>query len=879
MSGRRRWFAPEVIQTSAMDCGPATLKCLLEGFGIHASYDRLREACQTDVDGTTIDTLEEIAISLGLDAEQVLIPADHLLLPEAAALPCLAVVQLPTRELHFVVIWRRYGSMVEVMDPAVGRRWLTRSALLAELYVHSMQARAADWREWAASAEFIAPLKARLHQVGIGAPEIATLVSEALTFPGWQGLGQLDGLTRLATSLRDSGAVERGAAIRELMTQLHGASMTPEMQALLDTYQHVRAAATNSDTEHVTVSGVVIVRVRGVRPAERESLSPELVAALSAPPPQPLRTLWRLIAAEGHAIPGAIALAAVTATIVVVVEALLFFGFLDIGAQIVLTSQRAMSSLILLGVLAAALVVDGSLGALLWRMGRHLEVRMRASIQEKLPRLPDRHFRSRLNSDMAERAHRTSQLRELPDILGQASRAGLEIILTAAAVVWLDGAWLWAIAAVTLAFLLPIVSLPMLKSADLKWATHGGALARFHLDTLLGMVPVRSHGAQQTFRLAHEDQLVEWFKSGRHLARLTTLLNAIQWSMGLLLVAWLVSRHLGTRDYPAALLLLYWGIKVPLLSQELAVLVRRYPQIHTLTLRLIEPLTMATRDSTTETHAQALSRADVSRGAAIAMDGVRVLAGGHTVLEDVTLRIEPGEHVAIVGSSGAGKSSLLGVLLGWHVPASGTCRIDGESLDAAVLDRLRSETAWVDPGVQLWNQSLYDNLRYGAEPADARLAANVAAADLPGMLQHLKHGLQTSLGEGGTLVSGGEGQRVRFGRALGRQDARLVLLDEPFRGLAEESRTRLLGRARAHWAHATLLLVTHDITTSQDFERVVVVEGGRVVEDGAPEVLRNDPQSRYAELLAQESHAQTMLWANPLWRRFRIDRSRLEESR
>jgi len=90
-SSRRRLFIPEVIQTSAMDCGPASLKALLEGFGRPASYGRLREACHTDVDGTSIDTLEEIANRLGLDASQVMVPMDHLLLPEAGVLPCIVV--------------------------------------------------------------------------------------------------------------------------------------------------------------------------------------------------------------------------------------------------------------------------------------------------------------------------------------------------------------------------------------------------------------------------------------------------------------------------------------------------------------------------------------------------------------------------------------------------------------------------------------------------------------------------------------------------------------------------------------------------------------------------------------------------------------------
>src|SRR5881409_623022 len=125
----RRFFAPEVIQTSATDCGPAALKCLLEGFGVSVSYGRLREACQTDVDGTSIDTLEDVAVQLGLDCEQVVVPLDHVFRAEADALPALAVTRLPNGLTHFVVIWRRVGHLVQVMDPGIGRRWITRAEL------------------------------------------------------------------------------------------------------------------------------------------------------------------------------------------------------------------------------------------------------------------------------------------------------------------------------------------------------------------------------------------------------------------------------------------------------------------------------------------------------------------------------------------------------------------------------------------------------------------------------------------------------------------------------------------------------------------------------------------------------------------------------
>src|SRR5207244_4904580 len=103
----QRVVVPEVVQTSAMDCGPASLKCVLEGFGIPVSYGRLRECCKTDVDGTSIDTVEEVAMRLGLDAEQIMLPVDYLVSREAVALPSIVVVRLPNSVNQFVVILQR----------------------------------------------------------------------------------------------------------------------------------------------------------------------------------------------------------------------------------------------------------------------------------------------------------------------------------------------------------------------------------------------------------------------------------------------------------------------------------------------------------------------------------------------------------------------------------------------------------------------------------------------------------------------------------------------------------------------------------------------------------------------------------------------------
>jgi ATP-binding cassette subfamily B protein len=264
---------------------------------------------------------------------------------------------------------------------------------------------------------------------------------------------------------------------------------------------------------------------------------------------------------------------------------------------------------------------------------------------------------------------------------------------------------------------------------------------------------------------------------------------------------------------------------------------------------------------------------------AVDLASVSVVAGGHVILHDVDLCVPAGAHVAIVGPSGAGKSTLLALLLGWHRPAAGEVRVDGCLLSGDVLTRLRDSTAWVDPAVQLWNRPLADNICYGAPPDSPRMDDMLATAGLGSVVASLPDGIDTALGEGGALVSGGEGQRVRLARALTRHGARLVVLDEPFRGLDRATRSGLLGEVRARWSEATLLCATHDVAATACFERVVVVDGGRVVEDGPPTVLAADTTSRYRALLDADRAAQGLLLEAAGWRHVRIADGRLcEES-
>jgi ATP-binding cassette subfamily B protein len=225
----RRFLTPEVVQTSAMDCGPACLKALLEGFGVAASYGRLREACFTGVDGTSIDQIEDTAILLGLKAEQIMIPVDHLWLDATQALPALIVIRLPMGLTHFVVLWRKCGNWVQVMDPGTGRHWRSTRDFLSDVYVHTQDVPSQDWRDWAGSSSFLIPLESRMRALGFDKNNRRCLVTGATSDPTPTTLSTLDAAIRFAKVLAREGAIRRGAsAVRFVQSAIKHSSTIPE---------------------------------------------------------------------------------------------------------------------------------------------------------------------------------------------------------------------------------------------------------------------------------------------------------------------------------------------------------------------------------------------------------------------------------------------------------------------------------------------------------------------------------------------------------------------------------------------------------------------------------------------------------------------------
>jgi ABC-type bacteriocin/lantibiotic exporter with double-glycine peptidase domain len=829
-----------------MDCGPAALTCLLGGFGVHVSYGRLREACQTDVDGTSIDALEDIANQLGLEAEQVMMPVDHVLLADDGALPALVVTRHPTGLSHFVVAWSRHGKYVQLMDPAVGRRWVRAERFQRDLYVHDFEVPQDAFEDWAASEAFTRPLGGRLAALGTDDATVRSLVEQATT-EGWEALAGLDAAARMAATTGEALA-------------------TPDRwDQIPDRFRFARPG-TDGD---VAIRGAVLVRALGVAPEPPAvaDLSPELRAAVEEPRPRPTRLLLNLLRTVGGMRPAALAVVAVLAAIGVTAEALLVRGLVR---TVELGGTPSVAALLALAV--SLLVIEGWLASTALGLGRGLESHLRSSLLTRLPRLPERYFHSRPVSDLGERAHRLHLLRQLPPLGVELVRAAAEVLaLTVAIAVVSPGSAVPAVLGAVAAVGSALAMQPALVERDLRLRNHSGATARFYLDGLLGLVALQAHSAEPVIEAEHGRLLEEWRSAARTVARTVVSAEAVQGVLGVVLTVWLVSGARGDAADPATFLLVaYWAMSLPVLGQRIGVLARQYPSYRNTTMRFLEPLSAPDEEWDAD-DSQPLAGA---AGVEVRLDGVSVVAGGQTILADVDLHLAPGSRVAVVGPSGAGKSSLVGLLLGWNRAAAGRLLVDGEPLDEAHLARLRRHTAWVDPSVSVWNRSLAENLIYGTGRPAVDPAA-VDEADLAPVMARLPGGLDEELGEGGGLLSGGEAQRVRLARALLRPDVRLAVLDEPFRGLDRTQRRKLLDRARVWWPAATLLFVTHDVGDTLTFDRVLVVDAGRVVEDGDPRVLAEREGSRYAVLLRAETEA-TSAFADGHWRRLWLEDGRAQ---
>ncbi len=206
-------------------------------------------------------------------------------------------------------------------------------------------------------------------------------------------------------------------------------------------------------------------------------------------------------------------------------------------------------------------------------------------------------------------------------------------------------------------------------------------------------------------------------------------------------------------------------------------------------------------------------------------------------LQDFTLEIEPGETVAIVGPSGAGKSTIFQLVERFYDPQAGTIRLDGVPLTSADPAEIRARIALVPQDGVLFSANARDNLRYGKwDATDEDIWQAARAANAEAFLRALPRGLDTYLGEGGTQLSGGQQQRVAIARALLR-NAPILLLDEATSALDAESEQLVQQALDGLMKDRTTLVIAHRLATVRAANRIVVLDAGRIVEQGTHEVL------------------------------------------
>jgi ATP-binding cassette subfamily B protein len=204
-----------------------------------------------------------------------------------------------------------------------------------------------------------------------------------------------------------------------------------------------------------------------------------------------------------------------------------------------------------------------------------------------------------------------------------------------------------------------------------------------------------------------------------------------------------------------------------------------------------------------------------------------------TILDGVSFAVKPGERVAIVGPSGAGKSTLFHLLLRFYDPAGGTISVDGVPLTDADPEAVRRRIALVPQDVAIFGASIADNIRFGrpgANDADVARAADLAQATE--FIRRLPTGLDTEVGERGITLSGGQRQRIAIARAILR-DAPLLLLDEATSALDAESETLVQAALETLMRERTTLVIAHRLATVLSCDRILVMEHGRIVEEGA----------------------------------------------
>ncbi|CAI5725571.1 unnamed protein product [Peronospora destructor] len=224
------------------------------------------------------------------------------------------------------------------------------------------------------------------------------------------------------------------------------------------------------------------------------------------------------------------------------------------------------------------------------------------------------------------------------------------------------------------------------------------------------------------------------------------------------------------------------------------------------------------------------------------------------ILRKTSFKVDAGKRVAIVGTSGSGKSTVLRLLYRFYDPQNGSILIDGKDIRQISLGELRQAIAIVPQDTVLFNDSIFYNINYGRLDATPEEVMNAArASQIHRSIETFPDGYNTRVGERGLKLSGGEKQRVSIARAM-LKDAPILLFDEATSALDSETESEIVRELASVGANRTSLIIAHRLSTIQNADEIIVFDQGHVAQQGSHEELLRDVEGRYAEMWARQNH-------------------------
>ena len=496
-----------------------------------------------------------------------------------------------------------------------------------------------------------------------------------------------------------------------------------------------------------------------------------------------------------------------------------------------------------------ALFVARGLGVFIGDYGmawisRRMIADLRAQVFERYLVLPSRFFAERASGDAL------SRLSFQVEQIGQACTEGLKIwVLDSLIIIGLLGVMTWYSPQLTLSVLLagPAIALVVrlvskrYRAISRRIQTSVADVTQIGQDVILGEREIKIYGGQQ-------DEAERFSKVNEHNRRQHLKVSATN-AMSSALVQILAASSLALVVYvatrPGELERLTPGAFTAFMTAMLAILpsLKRLTSAQSLIQRGLAAAesVFSILDEAAEpdpgTYAPERVRGEIR------LDGIRLRYPGREdyALGGIDLHVAAGETVALVGRSGSGKSSLVALLARFLHPDSGQVSIDGVPLDDYSLRALRRQLALVSQQIVLFNDSVARNIAYGdlRRSSRAEIEAAARAAHAWEFIEALPQGLDTTIGERGAALSGGQRQRLAIARAL-LKNAPILILDEATSALDNTSERQVQQALRSAMSGRTTLVIAHRLSTVEQADRIVVMDEGRIVEQGS-----------HAELLAR----------------------------